>query len=169
MEFKRKLGAAWAAIGVTLILGSALMRVAPKVVDALRIGLSPGQWAVLVMWSVVMLVSEGYRGFQQQFSPRFAARMWHLTQKGNGRDLWLAPLFCIGYYGSTRRRMITSWTLTLGVTAIILIVIQLAQPWRGIVDAGVVLGLFYGLIATYVCIVQTWRQRTYLADPEVRE
>lgn len=167
MQLKRKLGAVWGIVGITLILGSAIFRVWPKAVDAFHVGLNPFQWVVLVLWVGFMLISEGYWGFQKQFSPRVAARMWQLAQHGQTCDLWLAPFYCVGYYGSTRRRMITSWSLTAGITLIIVIVIHLSQPWRGIIDCGVALGLLYGLISVYAFTWRTLHNRTHVADPEV--
>lgn len=151
---KHPLGAIWAAVGITLILGGAIFRVTPRVFDAFDVGLSLWQWVILVAWVGFMLVSEGYRGFQLKFSPRVATRMWYLYQHGRTLDLWLAPLYCIGYYGAPRRRIISSWLLTIGVALIIIVVSQFTQPWRGIIDCGVVLGLLYGLISVYVSIWQ---------------
>lgn len=167
MQIRRKIGAAWGIVGVTLIIGSAVLRVLPHAIDAFRVGLNPLEWVVLVLWVALMLFGEGYRGFQKQFSPRVAARMWHLANHGRSLDVWLAPLYCVGYYHASRRRIISSWSLTAGVTLLIIIVIHFAQPWRGIIDCGVVLGLLYGLICIYVFTWQTLRSQQYVADPEV--
>jgi len=45
---------------------------------------------------------------------------------------------------ATRKRLIVSWSLIIGITLIVVLVRQLPQPWRGIVDIGVVTGLGYG-------------------------
>jgi hypothetical protein len=169
MELKQKLGVIWSIVGCTCIIGSGIIRVLPKAIDAFQVNLNLLQWVVLILWILFMIAGEGYRGFQKQFSPRFAARMWHLTQHGRTPDLWLAPFFCIGYYGSSRRRIISSWSLTAGVTIIILIVIHIVQPWRGIIDCGVLAGLVYGLICTYTMVWKTLDRRDYLADPEIVE
>ena len=164
---KRVVGATWGIIGVTLILSSAILRVSPKAADAFRVGLSPTQWIILVVWVVLMLVGEGYRGFQLNFAPRVAARMWYLSKHGSARDLWLAPLFCVGYYGASRRRIISSWSLTVVVTLIIVVVAHIAQPWRGIIDFGVAAGLIYGLICVFYSVWQTVRSKRYLVKPDV--
>lgn len=167
MHLKNKLGATWGILGITLIIGSAIVRLFPKAVDAIHFGLSPFEWIALLVWVSFMLFFEGYRGFQLNFSPRFAARLWHLLQKGRAVDLLLAPFYCMGFFHTTRRRMISSWTLAVGVTLFILVVVHIAQPWRGIIDWGVVLGLLYGLICIYVFTWQTLRRRNYIADPEL--
>jgi hypothetical protein len=160
-------GAIWGILGVTLILGSATARVLPHVFDAFKVRLSPLEWIVLILWCVFMVVAEGYRGFQKLFSPRVAARTWHLVNHGRPIDLILAPLYCIGYFHTTRKRMITSWSLTVGIALIVVIVRYLPQPWRGIIDTGVVLGLLYGLIWVYVFTIRTFKSHTYVVDPEV--
>lgn len=160
-------GAIWGILGVTLILGSAIMRIWPRVFDAFKLGLSPLEWIALILWNLFMVVAEGYQGFQKLFSPRVAARTWHLVNCGRPVDLILAPLYCIGYFHATRKRMITSWSLTAGITFIVIIVRYLPQPWRGIIDSGVVLGLLYGLLWVYVFTIRTFKSHAYIVDPEV--
>ncbi len=167
MKVAHIFGAIWGILGVTLILGSATARVLPHVFDAFKVRLSPLEWIVLILWCVFMVVAEGYRGFQKLFSPRVAARTWHLVNHGRPIDLILAPLYCIGYFHTTRKRMITSWSLTVGIALIVVIVRYLPQPWRGIIDTGVVLGLLYGLIWVYVFTIRTFKSHTYVVDPEV--
>jgi hypothetical protein len=53
----------------------------------------------------------------------------------------------MGYFYATRKRMIVSWAVTSGIVLLILAVRLLPQPWRGIVDLGVVAGLTWGLVA----------------------
>ena len=167
MKKARILGATWGITGITFLIGSAIVRLLPRVFDALHMKLTVLEWIVLVVWVAFMLVGEGYRGFQKQFSPRVAARMWHLTNHGRTVDLWLAPFYCVGYFQATRRRKISSWSLSAGIVLLILIVVHFSEPWRGIVDCGVVLGLLYGLVWIYVFTGQTIRSHSYVADPEM--
>jgi hypothetical protein len=53
----------------------------------------------------------------------------------------------MGLFHATRRRLFVSWGVLLGVTALIVLVRLLDQPWRGIVDAGVVVGLSWGTLS----------------------
>jgi hypothetical protein len=57
----------------------------------------------------------------------------------------LAPLFCMGFFHATRQRMLTSWLVTSAIVALVIVVSHAPQPWRGIVDTGVVTGLGLGL------------------------
>ena len=59
----------------------------------------------------------------------------------------------MGLFHATRKRTIVSWSLTLGVAALVALVKKLPYPYRAIVDAGVVTGLGWGsvsIIAIYV-------------------
>jgi len=167
LQKSRVIGAAWGIIGISLLLGTAYTRLVPHIIDAFKFGLSPLQIIVLVLWVAYMLFTEGYQGFQKNLSPRVAARMWHLVNHGRRRDLILAPIFCLGYYSSTRKRLITTWALTIGIIFIILVVSHFTEPWRGIIDVGVVLGLGYGLLWIYIYVWRTIQNRTYVVDPVI--
>jgi len=166
MRIAGSIGAAWSIAGITLLIGSAIERLAPRVSDAFRAGLTPLMWTALVLWCIFMLVGEGYRGFQKQFAPRVAARTWHLAQQGRVADLLLAPLYSAGYYHASRRRIMTSWSVTAGIVLLIVIVSHVSQPWRGIIDTGVLLGLVYGLVWVYLLTAITFvrRQSAELVD-----
>ena len=155
MKIMRLIGAIWAIVGITLILADAVLRVAPHVFDAFALQLTPLQWIIMIFWCAFMWVGEGYRGFQKQLAPRFAARLERLIREGRIIDCRLAPLYCLEYYRAPRRRIIGSWALTIGIVTIIVIVRTLSQPWRGIIDSGVVLGLAYGLLWIYICTYRT--------------
>ncbi len=150
-----RIAAVWALVGITLILGDAIARVAPFAFDAIRDGLSAPQWIVLVVWVIVMVVAEGYRGFQKRLAPKVVARATDLRHDGRGVDRWLAPLYCLGYFHAARRQLITTWSLTVGIVLLIVIVRTIAQPWRGIIDAGVFAGLVYGLASIFGCLIQS--------------
>lgn len=159
MRIAGAVGAVWSIAGITLLIGSAIIRLAPRVADALSSGLTPLMWGVLIVWCGLMLVGEGYRGFQRQFAPRVSARTWHLAYHGRVIDYILAPLYSVGYYSASRRRIITSWSLTSGIVVLILLVSQIPQPWRGIIDAGVLAGLVYGLVWVYILTLRMFMRQ----------
>ena len=137
----------WGLGGVEFLLIKGVSRMAPKVQAAFEMQPSPGQWVFAGLWLVFMLYSEGYRGFQLRMAPRVAARGWHLAQNPRPLHLLFAPFFCVGYFHANRRRLITSWTLSLGIVGLVRLVHLLPQPWRGLVDLGVVGGLSWGVVA----------------------
>lgn len=160
-------GAIWGLLGVSMLLGYAIVRVYAYASDALAMGLTPLQWGTTVFWCLFMLLAEGYRGFQKQFSPRVVARARYLLANPHGVNVLLAPLFCMGYFHATRRRKIVSWSLTTGIILLVLLVRQLPQPWRGIIDLGVVLGLAYGLVWIWIFAFIAFSGRPFNVNPEV--
>jgi hypothetical protein len=55
----------------------------------------------------------------------------------------------------TRKRLITSWSVTLGVAAEVVLVKRLPRVWRCIMDAGVVVGLTYGILSILYSFVKS--------------
>ena len=137
--------ALWGIAGVVLLLGQAVWRLAPMALAPwVQEGFTPVQWALYAGFAVFMAWSEGYRGFQRGFSPRVVTRARALP----GRPAWtwvVAPAVCMGLLHATRKRMVVSWSLTLGIVGLVLLVRQLPWDWRAIVDGGVVIGLGWGV------------------------
>jgi len=161
------LGAWWGVLGVVLILSSAIYRLAGYAVEALRGPLTPLQWGALLAVLGFMAYFEGYRGFQKAFSPRVAARARYLREHPHWAHVLAAPLFCMGYFHATRRRKIVAYSLTAGIIALVLLVRLLPQPWRGIIDAGVLLGLGWGIITIAIAAVIASRAAQCPWSPEV--
>ena len=70
----------------------------------------------------------------------------------------LAPFYAAGYFEGTRRERLGVWFGTVGIVILIVIVHSLAQPWRGILDAGVVVGLSWGAVVTVAQSLSVWRR-----------
>lgn len=165
---RHPVAALWGVLGVMAIVLYAIVRLAAFVAGALAVGLDVLQWLALVVNVVVMAWSEGYKGFQLKFSPRVAARALYLSRHPTSRMARLfAPLFCIGYFDASRRTLTVAWAGTVGIVILIMLVHRLDQPWRGIIDAGVVVGLSWGLISMIVMAVATFRADEFLVSPEV--
>jgi hypothetical protein len=147
MRFVGAAGAVWGIAGVSLLIGDAVYRLSLVAIDAFTYPLDWRHWVFLVVFLVFMTVSEGYLGFQRAFSPRVAARARYLARHPRVVHALFAPLFCMGFFHATRRRQISSILLTMGIVVMVVLVRQLAQPWRGIVDLGVAAGLVWGLVA----------------------
>ena len=157
--------ALWGLSGVLLLLGQALYRLTPKALSTLQGELSGFQWGSLALFCLVMAYSEGYKGFYKAFSPRVAARAFIAHE----RSLWatfLAPAFCMALFDATRKRLIVSWILVSAIIALVLSVQLLPDPWRGIVDAGVVVGLAIGWVSTLFHFIAYWRGNR-VRDPEL--
>jgi hypothetical protein len=143
--------AAWGLAGTAAILARAVWRLAPFAAQVLaERELTALQWLFAGAWICFMGLFEGYRIFQRGFAPRVVARACHLARQPRLLDATLAPAFCMGLLRASRRRLVTSWTVLAGVVALVLGVRRLAQPYRGIVDAGVVVALAWGVVALAV-------------------
>ncbi|MGD9888579.1 MAG: hypothetical protein AB7S56_04850 [Halothiobacillaceae bacterium] len=164
-----RVGAWWGVLGVSLLIGWAVMRLTPIALEAWAMPWGWLEWAVAVPWLVFMLVGEGYRGFQKGFAPRVAARARYLREHPVVLHVLLAPAFCMGFFHATKKRMIVSWVVTSGIVLLILAVRLLPQPWRGIVDLGVVAGLTWGLVAIVLYAVHALTAPSFEHPPEVPE
>ena len=160
--------AMWGFIGVVAFLAYAVFRLSQHSFDVFHYPLSVWQWLLLIANIIFMAYSEGYKGFQKNFSPRVAARVLYLRQHGKGLQLWLAPAFCLGYFGTSRRRQISVYVLTALLILLIMFVKTLAQPWRGIIDVGVVVGLSWGLLSFIVFVVQAFTRKSFPYSAEVK-
>ena len=154
MSMSRSIALVWGLGGVVAILLGAVARLTPRAISAFSEPLGAGHYAFAAFWLVFMLYTEGYRGFQKRFSPTCVGRAFWLADNPSLLRLLLAPLFCMGFFHGTRKRLITSWALTSGVVLIVLVVHRLPQPARGLIDLGVVAGLTYG-VATVLALIPT--------------
>jgi len=161
------LGAIWGLAGVLALLGSACLRLWPKAVDSFSYPFAWYHWTSLAFIVIGMAYAEGYMGFQKAFSPRTASRARYLRQNPRIQHVILAPFFCMGYFYATKRRKITSISLTLGIIVLIVLVSFVSQPWRGIIDAGVVAGLAWGIVSLLAFGFQALGRDPYPYNPEV--
>lgn len=123
-------------------------------------------WIVLGVWTVFMAVGEGYRGFQKRFSPRTAARVRYLRDHPSGIRTLLAPFFCMGYFHARKKTQITAICLTLGIVLLVILVSFSPQPWRGIIDFGVLVGLAWGWISFLLYTLQALGRPDFPHSPE---
>lgn len=140
----------WSLAGFSLLILFALYRLTPHALAAFDQPLTITHWMILLIGIPLMIYSEGVKGFKQQFSPRFVQRTLSLDRSSAAIRLWLAPLYAMGYFAATRRRMLSSWLLTAMIIALVWLFHQLDQPLRGLLDAAVVAGLVTGLAFTWI-------------------
>ncbi len=163
------MGAFWGFAGVMLLIGSAVYRLTPLAIESFSHPWAWYHWVAFVLVMVFMAYAEGYRAFQQGFSPRVAARVRYLRDHPNIGHSILAPFFCMAYFHAPRRRRIASVSVTAGIIVLVVLVRYMAQPWRGIIDGGVVVGLSWGLISLAVFSYQAMTRPTFSYSPEVPE
>lgn len=159
----------WGIGGVALILGSAVYRLSFIAADALSYHLLWYHKLSLLIVVLFMAYTEGFRAFQQGFSPRVAARSRYLSLNPRLTHVLLAPLFCMGFFHATRRRRITSLSVTIGIIILVVLVSLLPQPWRGIIDAGVIVGLVWGIVSLLIFGVIAFRSDSFNFHPDIPE
>ena len=160
--------AGWGVFGVLALLAKALIGLTPIAVEALTSGdLAWWHWLIAALWVAFMAYSEGYKGFQKRFSPFVAARALELRDRPSWLRGLLAPAFCMGLFQATRRRLMLSWGILIAVTLLVVVVRLLDQPWRGIVDAGVVVGLGWGAASLLASVAKGALTGQASADPEL--
>lgn len=154
----------WGIGGVAWLLGRASYRMA-LVVAELDVGALTLLHLVMgAVWIGVMAYAEGYRAMQRQFAPRVVKRAFWLARANRPVLGLLAPAFCMGLVHASRRRLIVSWSILAMIVALIVGVRMLAQPWRGLVDAGVVVGLGWGIVAIVFYTVRALKGRGLPGD-----
>jgi hypothetical protein len=163
------IGAIWGLAGFSLLLIYTIFHLTPIAIEAFSFQFRWYHWLVLVLNTILMAYYEGFRGFQKGFSPRVVARASYLIHHPNVLHSLLGPIFCTGYFYTSKRRKIATIALTIGIIILIFLVRLLDQPWRGIIDLGVVVGLSWGLISLLIFTVQAITSAEFNHSPEVPE
>ena len=140
----KALGYIWGVGGVLLLLLFAIYRLAPMAYALQDEIMSFFHWPLLLLSVTYMAYAEGFKGFHLGFAPRVVKRALYLRQNPKVSHVVFATLFCMGYIHATKRRKISSLGLTGLIVCFVIAVRLLPQPWRGILDAGVVTGLTIG-------------------------
>jgi len=160
----------WAVLGVAALLTQAVVRLSEVSWEALQSGeMTSFEYGICAAWVALNAYLEGYRGFQKKFVPRVLARAHHLALHPAWLPALLAPLYAMAFFHATRRAKIAAWAITILVALAIILVRSLPQPWRGIVDAGVVVGLTWGLVALAIGAIYRLSGSAPAADPELAD
>jgi len=163
-----RIAALWGVLGFCALLGQAVFRLTPLALAPIRAGgLTAWHWTLYGGSILFNGYFEGYRAFQKLTAPRIVVRALHLGEHPRPLHVLLAPFFCTGLFHATRRRVIAMWILYGGLVALIVSVRQLSQPWRGMIDAGVVVGLTWGVVAILVTYIRAMAGHVPAASPEL--
>lgn len=138
------LGWAWALAGIFTILLLPIYRLSLITLDAFNSPVLWWHWIPTLFWLFFMIYAEGWRGFHRAWAPRTAIRAHYLIHHPTVLRVLLAPLFCMCFFDASRKRKIVAWILTSFIVLLVVVVGYLPQPWRGLVDLGVVAGLCVG-------------------------
>ena len=157
----------WAVSGLFMLLGFASWRLSAYTIESFSMPLNWLHWVVLIGWTIFMAHGEGYKGFQLKFSPRFAARCKYLLHNATWIQTFLAPLFCMAYFHAPKKRIIATFALTIMIIAFIFTFRLIPQPWKGLLDFGVVFGLLWGIFSTTYYCFKAFTDKNFNWDNEV--
>jgi len=157
----------WGAGGFVWMLVDAIFRLGSLVLHGIGSGETVAHWIEYAAFAAVMGYLEGYRGFQRSFSPRTASRAYYLYSHPTLLTGLLAPFFCMGFFRANRRPLLVAWVGTGLIVALVVALRVMPQPWRGVVDAGVVVGLSWGLVSFLIFLWRALNEHRYIVSPEV--
>ncbi|MFL2859727.1 MAG: hypothetical protein ACJ0BW_03170 [Pontiellaceae bacterium] len=104
----------------------------------------------LIIIVILLTYSEGYKGFQKSFSPRTARRLNSIMLKPTIFRVIFSPLISMGFIESSRKLKYISYGITIMIITFIILIENLSNPWRAIIDFGVLIGLGWGLISFWL-------------------
>ncbi len=140
--------ASWGVFGVLALCFRAVMNLTPLAMEPwIEGGLGPVQMALCMLWIVFNAYAEGWRGFHKAFAPRTVGRAFRLGKSPSLVRILFAPAIAMGLFQACRKRIIVSWSLLIAIVLVVILVRMLPQPWRGIIDGGVVVGLVLGMLS----------------------
>lgn len=146
----------WGLGGVIALLSMAIARLLSISIAAFGFSLTWVHWSVLIISVLFMAYAEGYRTFQKTWAPRVVNRALELKGNWNVLRIVLAPFYCMSFFDATRKRVLTAWITTVCIVLLIVLMNRMDQPWRGLIDAGVVVGLSWGVAAVIHNTVTTF-------------
>lgn len=146
----------WGVGGVLALFARALVRLTPMAWQPIEDGsLSATQIGIYAAWVVFNAYGEGYRAFQKAFCPRVVGRAHQLASDPRPLHAWLAPFYCLSLFHANRRGKTVAWVMLVVISVLVFLLRITPQPWRGIIDGGVVVALAWGAVVMLVLAVKT--------------
>lgn len=137
--------ALWGTLGVVMLLLNAIKRLLPIALQPFgQNDFQPVHILSYIVWTIYMSYAEGYQAFHLKFSPLVVRRALTIYDNPTVMKCILAGPYSMGLFGATKKRMLVSWLMMIGVFVLVKLVKVLPYPWRSIVDSGVVAGLSIG-------------------------
>jgi hypothetical protein len=138
----------WGVLGVLALFARALARLVPMAWQPIADGsMTALQITAYAAWVAFNAYAEGYRAFQRSFCPRVIGRAHHLASNPKPIEALLAPLYCLSLFHANRRGLSVAWLMLASISVLVWLLHITPQPWRGIVDGGVVVALAWGALA----------------------
>lgn len=136
----------WGVFGVAAAMGGGAVVLFPDWNEVVSNG---GYFAfgLLAFWLTTLAYFEGYRGFYRFFSPMVVRRSRELEHQNKPVYVVLAPLFCIGFLGSSLVRKMQQLMVVLVIATLVFALTLVSLPWRWMLEFVVALNLFEGMFS----------------------
>jgi hypothetical protein len=136
---------AWALVGNFALLADASVRMLDAADHhARRAHAGPFEWLAAAAIALAFAYGEGHLALERRFIPDLVARA--ATIRGRVPSL-LAPLVAAGLCCVPRAQLVRSWTLVLGIVAMVIAMRLLSPALHAGVDLGVALAMMVGTLA----------------------
>jgi hypothetical protein len=146
--FIKNLFTLWGVLQVFSILGNAIKRILPIAIEPFKNkDMNIYQCTAYLLFSIFMGYTEGYKGFQCKLSPLVVKRASLLYENKSILTFLFSGPYSMGLFNASKKRLIVSWGISLGVMGLTFLVKKLPYPYRSIIDGGVVVGLTWGLVS----------------------
>ena len=146
--------ALYAFVTIAFILFGAVAGVTAVGLRVREQSISLLQQLTLVLNLVFFVVVEGYLGFHRSWAPVTARRCFLAgfaakvpSSASSTCAALFAPVFAMGFFFASRRRLIISYVLTFFIVGVVMAVKQSPSPWHEIIDCGVGAGLGAGTLS----------------------
>mmetsp|Transcript_118553 Transcript_118553/g.187738 ORF Transcript_118553/g.187738 Transcript_118553/m.187738 type:complete len:208 (+) Transcript_118553:68-691(+) len=134
----------WAIGFWAVICGQSAIELFNHVTPLFKTTFTVWQWVALV---AVMLFFLHCACFTMQYwASVLVKRAFILNAEHKVYHHLLSPFFAMGLYRANARRLLKAWGLVVFIAVIGVVVANTIMPWRGIIDAGVVLNLIGGVL-----------------------
>lgn len=109
-------------------------------------GLSAGQWALVLVVFAAFVYGEGWLALHRKFSVHVIARLQQLKSERLLLKVF-GFLYAASLVGDRPRAMVRAWLGVAAIGAAVMIVKQLPQPYRAMVDVSVAAALLLGIVS----------------------
>jgi hypothetical protein len=140
----RILGYIWGVAGILAVIAYAVVGLAARALSIKSYDLMWYHWAALVFGTLILIYAKSYRGFLLRLAPGIALRARSIRAKPTAARVIFAPFYCMGFFGSGVRTQVRMIFITLAMVAMIIVVRNLPEPWRAILDFGIAVALTLG-------------------------
>jgi hypothetical protein len=149
---------------LALTLAEATIRLGVRALLTVHEGLSTAQYVLLALSVSAFGYGEGYRALHRSFAPRVIERAKALarSEPRGLRGVLSSPLYMLCLVQAEPRLLRRGWLSVFLIVCAVMVVREVPEPYRGIIDAGVAVALGMGLcslVGGYIAAVRSKQQQ----------